>query len=422
MFKRIVRKDGSVIILVPQKDTKAVTFEVLYKVGSRQENDKNNGASHFVEHLMFKGTERRPNTIDISKELDSVGAEYNAFTGKERTGYYITTDSIHLPLAIDMISDMIYNSKFDPTEVDRERGVIVEEINMYEDNPLMYIEDVFEEVIFEGSKLGRSIAGPRVNIQTISRNALYNYYQKHYYNSNLVIGLAGKFNEAQALKLVDKLFPIEKKQSRVKNTKISRGKQAKPKVRIVKRNLEQVQLMLGFKTLASDDPRFMAVQVLANILGGNMSSRLFLNIRERKGLCYFIKAATSPYEHVSAFTIQAGLNKEKVYEALVAIKEELNDAAKNGVSADELKKSKDNIRGRMILKLENASSHLNFLMSQEMIDQKIKDLEEKLKELDKIKLAEVNKMAKDIFRWSEANLAVIGPFENKNKFLQILNK
>lgn len=422
MFKRIVRKDGSVIILVPQKDTKAVTFEVLYKVGSRQENDKNNGASHFVEHLMFKGTERRPNTIDISKELDSVGAEYNAFTGKERTGYYITTDSTHLPLAIDMISDMIYNSKFDPTEVDRERGVIVEEINMYEDNPLMYIEDVFEEVIFEGSKLGRSIAGPRVNIQTISRNALYNYYKKNYYNSNMVIGLAGKFNETQALKLIEKLFPIEKKQSRVKNTKISRGKQAKPKVRIVKRNLEQVQLMLGFKTLASDDPRFMTVQVLANILGGNMSSRLFLNIRERKGLCYFIKATTSPYEHVSAFTIQAGLNKEKVYEALVAIKEELSDAAKNGVSADELKKSKDNIRGRMILRLENASSHLNFLMSQEMIDQKIKDLEDKLKELDKIKLAEVNKMAKDIFRWSEANLAVIGPFENKNKFLQILNK
>lgn len=422
MFKRIVRKDGSVIILVPQKDTKAVTFEVLYKVGSRQENDKNNGASHFVEHLMFKGTTRRPNTIDISKELDSVGAEYNAFTGKDKTGYYITTDSTHLPLAIDMISDMIYNSKFDPTEVDRERGVIVEEINMYEDNPLMYIDDVFEEVIFEGSKLGRSIAGPRVNIQTISRNALYNYYKKYYYNSNLVIGLAGKFNEAQALKLIDKLFPVEKKQSRVKNTKISRGKQAKPKVRIVKRNLEQVQLMLGFKTLSIDDPRFMAVQVLANILGGNMSSRLFLNIRERKGLCYFIKATTSPYEHVSAFTIQAGLNKEKVYEALVAIKEELNDAAKNGVSAEELKKSKDNIRGRMILKLENASSHLNFLMSQEMIDQKIKDLEDKLKELDKIKLAEVNKMAKDIFRWSEANLAVIGPFENKNKFLQILNK
>ncbi len=382
MFKRIVRKDGSVIILVPQKDTKAVTFEVLYKVGSRQENDKNNGASHFVEHLMFKGTDRRPNTIDISKELDNIGAEYNAFTGKEKTGYYITADSSHLPLAIDMISDMVYNSKFDPTEVDRERGVIVEEINMYEDNPLMYIEDVFEELIFEGSKLGRSIAGPRVNIQTISRNALYNYYKKYYYNSNLVIGLAGKFNEAQALKMIDKLFPVEKKQSKVKNTKISKGKQAKPKIRIIKRNLEQVQLMLGFKTLASDDPKFMTVQVLANILGGNMSSRLFLNIRERKGLCYFIKAATHPYEHVSAFTVQAGLNKEKVYEALKAIKEELNDVIDNGVSADELKKSKDNIRGRMILKLENASSHLNFLMSQEMIDQKIKDLEDKLKELN----------------------------------------
>ncbi|RJQ33703.1 insulinase family protein [Candidatus Parcubacteria bacterium] len=422
MFKRIVRKDGSVIILVPKKDTKSATFEVLYKVGSRQETDANNGVSHFVEHLMFKGTHRRPNTIDISKELDSIGAEYNAFTGKEHTGYYITADSTHLPLAIDMISDMVHNSKFDPQEIDRERGVIVEEINMYEDNPLMYIEDVFEEHMFAGSNLGRSIAGPRVNIQTISRNSLYNYYKKYYYSSNIVIGLAGNFNEAQALKFVDKLFPLEKKSARVKNKKIVLAKQTSPKIRIVKRSLEQVQLMLGFKTLASNDKNFNKVQVLANVLGGNMSSRLFLNIRERKGLCYFIRAATSPYEHVSAFTIQAGLNKEKTYEALEAIKEEINDVVEKGISADELKRAKDNIRGRLILRLENAGSHLNFLLSQEIIEQKIKDLDELLAEVDRIKLSDVNQIAKDIFQWPNANLAIIGPFEDKNKFLKILKK
>ena len=180
--------------------------------------------------------------------------------------------------------------------------------------------------------------------------------------------------------------------------------------------------MLGFKTLAANDAKLMSAQVLANILGGNMSSRLFLNIRERKGLCYFIKTAISPYEHVSAFTIQAGLNKEKTYEALEAIKLELNDAVKEGVTIEELKRAKDNIRGRLILRLENAGAHLNFLMSQEMIDLKIKDLEDKLKDLDKVKIADVNKIAKDIFKWSDASLAIIGPFENKDKFLKILNK
>lgn len=422
MFKKIVRRDGSVVILLPQKETKAVTFEVLYKVGSRLENKSLNGVSHFVEHLMFKGTERRPNTANISKELDNVGAEYNAFTGKEYTGYYITVDSGHLPLAVDMLSDMLHNSKFDKEEIDRERGVIVEEINMYEDNPLMYIEDVFEELAFEGSDLGPSIAGPRTNIQNVSRNALYNYYQKHYFSGNSIIAMAGKFNEKQALKLVDKLFPLDKKQIRNKFKHVKFPLQKKAKVKIINRQLEQVQFMLGFRSVASSDKRFLATQVLANILGGNMSSRLFLNIRERKGLCYSIKSSVSGYQDSSAFVVQAGLNKNKIYEALSSIKDELNKIATDGVDKEELKKAKDNMRGRMILKMENAPTYLNFLLGQEIINQPIKDLEGKLRELDRVSLKQVNDAAKYIVNWSQANLAIIGPFKEKTKFLNILTK
>ncbi|MBU1203433.1 insulinase family protein [Patescibacteria group bacterium] len=422
MFKRIVRRDGSVIIFFPQKETKAVTFEVLYKVGSRLENKALNGASHFVEHLMFKGTNRRPNTADISKELDNVGAEYNAFTGKEYTGYYITVDSSHLPLAVDMLSDMLHNSKFEKIEVDRERGVIVEEINMYEDNPLLYIEDAFEELLFENSDLGPSIAGPRINIQTVSRDALYDYYKKHYFSGNGVIAIAGKFNEKRALKLVDRLFPLQKKKPRNKFVRVKFPVQKKPRVKLVKRSLEQVQLMLGFRSVASSDKRFLASQVLANILGGNMSSRLFLNIRERRGLCYSIKSSLSGYQDSSAFVVQAGLNKDKIYEALTAIKEELNILVKDGVSQEELKKAKDNMRGRMILKMESAPTYLNFLLGQEIINQPIKDLEAKLKELDKVTLKQVNDMAKIIISWSQSNLAIMGPFENTSKFLNILTK
>ncbi len=422
MFKRIVRRDGSVVILAPKAGTNSATLEVLYKVGSRQENAQNNGVSHFVEHLMFKGTGRRPNTADIARELDSVGAEYNAFTGKEYTGYYIIADSSHLSLAADMLSDMLYNSKFDKAEMDRERGVIVEEINMYEDNPLMYIEDVFEELLFKNTALGRSIAGPKKNIRDISRQALYNYYKKYYYNGNAVIGLAGNFQEAKALKLINKLFPVSSRKSRSKLIATPKLKQAGPRIDIINRNLEQVQLMLGFRSVPTPDSRFIASQVLANVLGGTMSSRLFLSIRERKGLCYSIRSEINGYQDISSFAVHAGLNTNKIYEALSAIKEELNLVRIKGISQEELIKAKDNMRGRMILKMENASSYLNFLIAQEVMGERIKDLPGKLRELNKVTLSQVNDLAKGIIDWRQSSLAIIGPFKQSLRFLNILKK
>ncbi len=423
MYKRIKRKDNSVIILVPSKETKAITFEVLYKIGSRQEHKNNNGVSHFLEHLMFKGTEKRPKTVNISKELDSIGAEYNAFTGKDHTGYYIKADNKNLPLAIEMLSDMLHNSKFDKKEMDKERGVIVEEINMYEDNPLMYIEDVFENLLYKNTNLGYSIGGPRENIINLSRNSLYNYYQKYYYSANSIICLAGNFNERNALKLINKFFPVKNKKTRLKFKAVKKIKKNSPQISIVHRNnLEQVQLMLGFKSISKKDNKFLITQVLANILGGTMSSRLFLEIREKRGLCYFIRASNDGYEDITSFSIQAGLNKEKIYEALKVIKKELNKIKVEGISKVELQKAKNNIRGRLILKLESSSAKLSFYASQELLGKKIKKVEDILKELDKISLKQINKMAKDIISWPESNLAIIGPFSSKNKFLNILKK
>ncbi|MCB9802422.1 insulinase family protein [Candidatus Nomurabacteria bacterium] len=420
MYKRIVRKDGSVVILMPQKETKAITFEVLYKVGSRNENDKNNGVSHFVEHLMFKGTEKRPDTATISRQLDGIGAEYNAFTGKDHTGYYIKADNSHLALAVEMLSDMLHNSKFDKAEIDRERGVIVEEINMYEDNPMMYIEEVFEGLLYQGTVLGREIAGPRENIRNISRSSLYNYYQKYYYSGNSVIGVAGNFKEAEVLKLLDLYFPVVKKQKRVENKKVVLKKQSTPQVKILKRQLEQVQLTIGFPSIAKNDQRFIVSQVLANILGGNMSSRLFLQIRERRGLCYFIRAGVDGFEDISSFSIHAGLNKEKIYEALEAIKVELNKAKNKEITEEELKQAKENIKGRLILRLEDSGSYLSLLSGQELLGKPLKNLEQILVDLNKITLKQVNDLASEIIDWSSSNLAIIGPFENKDKFIKVL--
>ena len=420
MYKSIKRKDNSIIILVPNKETKAITFEVLYKVGSREENKNNNGVSHFLEHLMFKGTEKRPKTVNISKELDSIGAEYNAFTGKDHTGYYIKADQGNLLLAIEMLSDMLHNSKFEKEEMVKERGVIIEEINMYEDNPLMYIGDVFENLIYKGTSLGYSIGGPRENINKLSRTSLYNYYQKYYYSANSIICLAGNFNEKKALKLINKFFPIEKKKKRVSFKKVKKIKQNSPQISIIKREIEQTQLVLGFKSIAKKDKKFLRTQVLANILGGTMSSRLFLEIREKRGLCYFIKASNDGYEDLTSFNIQAGLNKEKTYEALKAIKEELNKLKENGLTKEELQKAKDNIKGRLILKLESVTAKLNLYAAQELLGKKIKELDQILRELDSITLSQINHIAQDIISWSQSNLAIIGPFQSKNKFLNIL--
>ncbi len=420
MFKRIVREDGSVIILVPKKETKAVTFEVLYKIGSRQETKNNSGVSHFLEHLMFKGTIKRPHTAIIARELDGVGAEYNAFTGKEHTGYYITADSSKLAFSVEILSDLINNSKFDEVEMNRERGVIIEEINMYEDNPLMHIEDVFENLTYQKTSLGRSIAGTKENIKNISRQSLYNYYKKYYYNGNAIFLVGGKFKNKQAVDLINEHFPVKRAKARLKIKPLLKRDQLEPNIDVIKRDLEQVQLMLGFKNIASTNPRFLISQVLGNILGGTMSSRLFLKIREKKGLCYFIKTSSHGYEDISSFVIHTGLNKEKIYEALTAIKEELNIIKFKGITKDELKKAKANIKGRLILKLEDTNSELNFLASQELFNQKIKSLDKKLKELNKISLKQVNNMAKRVINWRNANLAIIGPFTDENKFLDIL--
>ncbi len=371
---------------------------------------------------MFKGTAKRPSTMDISKELDGVGADYNAFTGKDHTGYYIKADSRHLSLAIEMLSDMLHNSKFDPEEVNRERGVIIEEIKMYEENPLMHIEDVFESLIFKDTVLGREIAGPKINIKNISRDALYNYYQKYYYSGNLVLSLAGNFKTKEAVALINHFFPVKKSKKRVKISPVKKSLQKSSQVQIVNRPLEQVQMMLGWTSVSKKDKKFLALQMLANILGGNMSSRLFLQIRERRGLCYSIRASVNGYEDISNFAISAGLNKDKIEEAIQAIREEIDKIKNEGISAEELAQAKENIRGRLILRLENPSAYLAFLSDQELFGQKPKTLEELLQEVDKITLKQVNQIAKDIFVMSQSNLALIGPFADKKKFLSLLNK
>ena len=270
--------------------------------------------------MLFKGTKRRPTALDITKELDGVGAEYNAFTSKDYTGYYIKIDGDKLELAIDILGDMIWNSTYQPSEVERERGVIIEEINMYEDNPMMHIEDLFEQTIYGDHPLGRLISGTRETMKAMSRTALLEFRKKTYRPDNMVVAVAGRFDPKQLDGFVHTHFGGAKHGvGRAPTFRRFSTKAAGPRVTVKQKETEQVQVALGVPAVSGTHRDLPALSLLGTILGGNMSSRLFMEVREKRGLAYFVRAGTGTYQDTGTFMVQAGLERTRIEEAITAI-------------------------------------------------------------------------------------------------------
>jgi predicted Zn-dependent peptidase len=419
MYKKVTLKNGIRVLLVPDEHTKAATVFVMYRVGSRYERKKYNGMSHFIEHMMFKGTHRRPATVDISRELDGVGAEYNAFTGKDSTGYYVKIDSRHFPLALDMLHDMLYSSKFEDKELQQERKVIMEEIHMYRDNPMMRIEDIIETAIFEGGPLGWSIAGDQKSMDAITRGAMLAYKNAYYVPSRTLVVAAGNIG-ADALQAIEKLFGSIPKKKSAKEFPKFHGKQTAARAVVEYKDTEQIQLALGFPAYSYFDKRLPALSILGNILGGTMSSRLFIKVRERLGLAYFVRAGADAFEDTGIFMIRAGLTKSRIDEALKTICKELVKIRDNGVTAAELRRAKENIRGRIVLELEDSSDLAGFFGKQELYTNEVKTPEEKFAEFNAVSVAEIKAVAKDVIRQSRASLALIGPFKDAKRFEKMI--
>ena len=364
MYQKQTLKNKVRLITAPLKETATATLLVMVRAGSRYENLKNNGVSHFVEHLMFKGTKKRPNTLALSKELDGVGAEYNAFTGKDYTGYYVKCDTRHLSLAIDVLSDMLLHSLFNPQEIQKERGVIIEEINMYEDNPLMYAEDFFEQLMFSANPLGYSIAGSRETVKNLSPLAITSYLKKLYTGKNIVIGLAGNFTPQHLSEIKNKFnFQLGNKKNTFRPIKI---KQSKPRLKLLFKDTEQAQLVLGFPALSYFSKKIYALQLLAVILGGYMSSRLSLEVREKNGLAYFVRSWLNFYEDTGSFLVQSGLDKNRIEAATKLILSQLAKI-KKGVTVEELRRAKENLAGRLAIDLENSSNLSHWHVIQEVL-------------------------------------------------------
>jgi predicted Zn-dependent peptidase len=423
MYQKFKLKNNFPVLLVPQPDSQSVTLLVLFKVGSRYEDIKiHHGVSHFIEHLMFKGTKKRPTTFDISKELDGIGAEFNAYTAKDHTGYYIKSSAEKFDLACNILSDMLTNSRFDSREIEREKGVIIEEIKMYEDQPMYYAEMLFEQLVFKGNILAEDIAGTEKSIRNMARKDIIDYLNSFYEPQNAVIIVAGKITK-QVKTILNKYFvQLKSKPKKIFNQKFVPfvDEQKQSRILLNYKNTKQVHLAMGFPAYSYFHPDLYALHVLSTILGGNMSSRLFINVRERKGLCYYIKSQADIYEDTGNLMIRSGLDLSKIKDAISIIVKELRQIKDKGVTLSELKMAKEYLKGRTILQLEDSSMLAGFYGREFILANEILTPEQKIQKIFKVSLSQVKKVANDIIDTNKLNLAMISPNKNQKEFIKLL--
>jgi len=419
-YSRTVLTNGLRVLTIPMEGLSSATVLVLIGAGSRYEEADKAGLSHFVEHMIFKGTKKRPTAFDISSLVDSVGGENNAFTGKDQTGFYIKIQKDRLALAFDILSDTLRDSLYLEEEIEREKGPIIEEINMYEDNPLYKIDDVFYELMFDGNPLGWSTAGEKKTVKSIKRDDFLNYVKRFYQGSDMVLAVAGNVNAEEVEKLAEEYFSSFDKGHKEKFIKFEEN-QTKPQIKIAYKKTDQAHIYFGFPAFSFFDPDRYALEVLSAILGGGMSSRLFIQVRERRGLAYYVRADNDTYHETGLFAARAGLNLEKVEEAVKVILDEFYKTKNGDITEKELSKSKEFLKGRTMLGLESSRRVAEWYAEKELMENQIETPAELLKNIEKVTLADVNRVAKRIFKPEKANLAVIGPFEDKEKLLNIIS-
>lgn len=419
-FARTSLPNGATVILAPFSGTDAAAVLVLFHVGSRHEEPAVWGGSHFIEHLLFKGTERRENTIDISKELDRYGAQYNAYTGKDLTGFWVKIAKEQLPLAIDLLHDMTFHSKFDGTEMEREKQVIIEEIKMYEENPIMHIEDLLEEAMFDGHVLGKNIAGTAESMRKMTREDVLAYYASHYRPENMVVVVSGNVPE-NILAQLEATFGTVSESGGVRSLPPAFDESLlQPRIRVQHKPVDQVQLALGFPSVGRLHPDDPALRLLAVMLGGTMSSRLSVEVREKRGLCYSIRANHDPYQDVGIFSIRAGLDVGRMEEAMEVIGEEVRKIREHGVTDEELRMVKDHVRGGLSLALEDSSDRAEYYGRQALFLDAIEEPEDRLRHIDAVTQEDIVRVARKYLLFNNMSLAAIGPYESDQDVARLI--
>lgn len=419
MFKKITLKNGLRIITYPMESTRTLTLLVLMATGSKYETKELSGISHLIEHMAFKGTKKRPRALDIAKELDKAGGLFNAFTGKEIMGFWIKVDSSHFDLACDVLSDMLFNSLFGEKEIEREKKVIFEEINMLKDSPQVYVLGLWEKLLYGNQPAGWSIIGEKNIVAKISRKDILRHFENQFGAGSVAIVLAGNFKEKEGIKNLQKFFRKFKKLPLQKKSK-TKEDQGQPRVLVNFKKTNQTHLCLGVRSFDLFSPKEHTIALLSTILGGIMSSRLFVKIREENGFAYYIKTESEHYTDTGYLLTRAGVDNKKVEDVIKIILKEYKLLKSKKVSKAELRGAKDNLKSRLFLGLETSDSWASFLGGQEILKGKILTPEREIAEIEKVSSSDILKVAKEIFVPEKLNLALIGPFKDKSRFQKLL--
>ncbi len=419
MFERYHLDNGAEVCLVPLKDAQSTTVLIMYPVGSRYETFKLNGVSHYIEHLFFKGTKKRPTTLKLTGEIDRLGAEYNAFTSKEYTGYYIKSAGKYVATSLDILSDMLFNSLFDAREMEREKKVIAEEIKMYNDNPLMHIDSVFESSLYKDSPLAWDIAGTVKHVLAYKRDDVLKYRDTYYDPGAMKIVIAGAMGP-DIRQLVETYFGIPATKKKLKNVfkPVAYGStKREDRLIIDHKSTDQVQMMLGFPSFSHTDARIHPQTVMNTILGGSMSSRLFIQIRERRGLAYMVRSGADQFRDTGYTFIRAGLEASNINKALTVIESEIEKIVEKGVTKKELEDAKTHIRGSFTLSLEDSSMQANYYAREMVFFPEVQTPDQVLSKIDEVTHEDIKSVARKLFNWKQARLAIIGNIdESKIKF------
>jgi predicted Zn-dependent peptidase len=420
MHKLITRPNGLKIILSPIEGTKSCTVLCLVGAGSRYETSDINGISHFLEHMFFKGGKKYKNSEEVSSAIDAVGGDFNAFTGKEYAGYFVKCASHQKEVAFDVIGDMMLNAPFLSEEIEKERGVILEEYNMYQDTPMYQVGWDFERLLFGDQPMGWDQIGTKEIIQNLQQGQFEEYKNSLYTPDNAVISISGNFNEKEIMDLTGKYFSF-KNVKRAKHFEPYKKIKAEKHIISQHKKTEQGHIIIGVEGKPARDKDEFTEKILSVILGGNMSSRMFLNVREAKGLAYYIRTVTDDYTDTGSISTAAGVDLKRVDMAIEAILTEYKKIMEEPVGPEELVKAKEFMKGKIILRLEDSEEYAHLMGKQALLYPGIDSVDDILKKVEKVTAGDVQRLSRELFREENLRMAMIGPFKDEKHFAQLLH-
>jgi predicted Zn-dependent peptidase len=416
-FERGTLSNGTRVLTASMPHAQSVSCFVMFGAGSRYERREESGIAHFAEHMFFKGTERRPTARDIATEIDAIGGEFNAFTGKELTGYYVKCAAETRDVALDVLVDMVRNSRFDADEIEREKGVIVEEMNMYADTPRSYVGNVWERHLYGDQPLGRDIIGTEETVRGASRDTFLGYLDRWYRPERTVIGLGGRIGDDVLEHLEGLLGDIEPASTGVADPAVLPTNGSR--VRIHTKQSDQAHVVVGSRSYPHGHPDRYVVQLLSTVLGGGMSSRLFTEVREQRGLAYYVFCGNTSYADAGSLAAQAGVDLNRIDEAVETIVAELRRIVGEPVPTEELEKARAYAKGRFVLGLESPHATIMFGLRRELLEGRAVEPDEVLAGLDAVTIDDVQRVADDILA-DDLRLALIGPFDEPERFEPLL--